>query len=114
MPLQEDWRLFLICRISRWLVQKAQELIQVIVLDKIYDSLDFISDPRIKFSQPIFKWIIFSFILLQNLSPVRQPDWAQITQIFMDETEASGTHLILYDNNKACGQTKMVGNSGRW
>jgi hypothetical protein len=56
----------------------------------------------------------FFFILLQNLSPVREPGWAQITQIFMDGVEALGAQLILYDNNKTCGQTGMVGDSGGW
>jgi hypothetical protein len=60
-----------------------------------------------------FNLFIF-FNLLLNLSLVREPGWAQITQILMDEMKASGAQLLLYDNSKARGQTGMVGDSDGW
>jgi hypothetical protein len=47
-------------------MQKAQELIQIVVLDRIYDSLDLILDPCIKFSQPILERIPFFLLFCYN------------------------------------------------
>jgi hypothetical protein len=52
--------------------------------------------------------------LLQLLSPIWEPRWAQITQMFMDKMWASTVQLILYNYNDAHGQTGKVGDAWGW
>jgi hypothetical protein len=69
MPLQEDWRFsrLLTCRISKRAGAEGTGVNTGQCLDRIYDGLDYIVEPYMKFSQSILEQILFFFNIYNKI-----------------------------------------------